>query len=821
MSSIVKMSIDYFADPDRGRPIANGNIYVGIVDKDPEVVAFQKQISVIQEDGSTVEVSQPLNTSKGGVPVYNGSPVTIVVEGDYSLKVTDKHDDQVYYIPQSSALAGQDVVATIDTIQELRDSDLNSLVSAVRVLGYTAKGDGGGGSLRIWTTGGSLGTYVDNGSSIIVPTGGDGSEAWLTPEDYPLSVREGGVVGDGSDESVLLAALDSSVTGVFIDLEGLTILTDTLPTNNFYHNGFIEHSFDDYIYTANELFKHKIANTTILMGEGAGALMPKWVKYKGTLKAYNIEAIGEGSLSKNIDGRNNTAIAKNALFNMEHGRYNIAIGLESQFSCNSDDGAIIRGTRNTSIGSNSARFNVVGYSNCSMGRNAAQSVTDVNFIVAIGAASMSGYAPLGLDNETIENQTPITNGSQTFIGTNAGYESNNEGNAGYGTDCAMHVNISSVVAMGFEAAKNIDVDSFIDGRQKIVVSLSGTYSWVINTISCVVSLHGFTTGNLILASLDGEEANYLAVTVTDPSNFVITTPYTDNKTGTIAITEHIANNVLTPSTGVTAFGRKALKNAKNCHNNVAVGEVVLIVSEGLNNTGIGGLSLTENTLGFQNTGAGYSALRKNTIGNHNTAVGEFAASNTTASDYITAIGKSALRLNVAGGIMDGFSNVSGLGYDCRVSGSNQVQLGDSATTTYAFGAIQDRSDERDKADVAEIPSEYIDFILSIDWKIYKWDYRDDYIIISDDGKTIYQDKDGSKKRTRFHTGCIAQEIKTKADKAGIDFGGYQDHSLLESGSDVKTIGYQEFIPILGQLCQKQQATIDSLIERIEALESKI
>jgi hypothetical protein len=134
MSSIVKLSVEYFADPTKGRPVSNGNIYIGVVDLDPEIESNQKQISVIQEDGTTVEVAQPLKTSPGGVPVYNNSPVTITVSGGYSLKVTNKNGSEVYYVPKSSTLAVEEVITTVDTIQELRDSDIHLLSKTVKVL---------------------------------------------------------------------------------------------------------------------------------------------------------------------------------------------------------------------------------------------------------------------------------------------------------------------------------------------------------------------------------------------------------------------------------------------------------------------------------------------------------------------------------------------------------------------------------------------------------------------------------------------------------------------------------------------------------------
>jgi len=48
-----------------------------------------------------------------------------------------------------------------------------------QVAGYYAAADGGGGPTRVLLTGQPPGTYTDNGGSIIVPTGGNGSAAWL------------------------------------------------------------------------------------------------------------------------------------------------------------------------------------------------------------------------------------------------------------------------------------------------------------------------------------------------------------------------------------------------------------------------------------------------------------------------------------------------------------------------------------------------------------------------------------------------------------------------------------------------------------------
>lgn len=100
--NIVELSPGYYPNTSRGRPLSSADIYVGKPDLDPEIVANQKTLSVQQEDGTIVAVSQPIHTNAGGVPVYSGSPVVLLVEGDYSLKVLDSNGSQVYYVPSTA-----------------------------------------------------------------------------------------------------------------------------------------------------------------------------------------------------------------------------------------------------------------------------------------------------------------------------------------------------------------------------------------------------------------------------------------------------------------------------------------------------------------------------------------------------------------------------------------------------------------------------------------------------------------------------------------------------------------------------------------------
>jgi len=96
MSTKVILPIEYFADPSVGRPISNASIYIGEVDTDPEIVGNQIDVTAHEEDGSTFVIDQPISTGSGGVPLYDGSPIKLTVESDYSIKVLDSLGVQMY-----------------------------------------------------------------------------------------------------------------------------------------------------------------------------------------------------------------------------------------------------------------------------------------------------------------------------------------------------------------------------------------------------------------------------------------------------------------------------------------------------------------------------------------------------------------------------------------------------------------------------------------------------------------------------------------------------------------------------------------------------
>jgi len=268
-------------------------------------------------------------------------------------------------------------------------------------------------------------------------------------------------------------------------------------------------------------------------------------------------------------------------------------------------------------------------------------------------------------------------------------------------------------------------------------------------------------------------------------------------------------------------GKNAGKLNTTGNGNAALGMSALFSNTiGDYNCAGGFYALYSNTSGNNNTAVGVYAIYGNTVGSLNSALGKNALYSNTIGNLNTAVGGNALRYTTTGADNTSYSNCVGLGYDTRVSGDNQVQLGSSTTTTYAYGAVQDRSDARDKTDIRDT-SLGLDFITRLRPVDFRWDMRDDYFDEVEEtdpetGETVTKlvpvAKDGSRKRNRFHHGLIAQEVAQVLAETGLDFGGYQDHNYSGNGEDVLTIGYTELIAPLIKAVQE-------LAERVKALEA--
>lgn len=758
-----------------GTPLSGGKLF------SCEAGTTTPQITYTTAAGDVAHTNPIVLDSAGRVP---SGQIWLVAGDNYKFVLTTAADVQI---------------ASWDNITGINGTGITTNASSVAFTGF--KGQVGTVADLAGDDGSDWIGFEQDGSGAVARSAQDKMRETVSPQDF-------GAVGDGvTDDTAAFDAIENLAENVPVDLCGLMYYVTALPTVKTYFNGYVKYSVDGNTYDARPIPNTNVGNTNVLVGADAGASMPKWVLDKGPLLAYNVTAVGSEALKNNQSGRNNVAIGTRSLYSMQNGRYNVAVGLESQYYCDSDDGALVRGTRNTSIGDNSLRFNVTGRSNQAMGRNAAQCLTDGNFNVALGAAAMGGDAPLALDDTTIVNNTPLTASNITTIGVESGRWANGDGTVAVGYRAAHSVKKGDITAIGDRAAEYIESNSSYNGYELTTGSKSGTFVWSGTSLVLTVAAHGFLAGYQIYATIGSHEAAWYDVSSVTLDTITLTNTFTGTETGSVAITQWVNTTPITAVTDVVAIGRRAAQNGKVCSFGTFVGAFSGANVQGQNNTAVGYLSLNVNANGTNNSALGYSALRLGATGTGNSAVGYFAGASLTG-DNNTALGNSALRIMQDGSLATSISNATGVGYNACVSGSSQVQLGSSSTTTYAYGAVQDRSDVRDKADVQDtkLGLAFIERLRPVD---YKWDYRDDYFIQDDEGNLVPVPKDGSKKRNRFHHGLIAQDVKRVCEELGIDFGGYQDHAI-NGGCDVKSIGYTELIAPLIKAVQELSARVKEL-----------
>ncbi|MAF43479.1 MAG: hypothetical protein CMI54_04820 [Parcubacteria group bacterium] len=221
--SLVTPSIVYFPDPTKGRPVFNGQIFIGEPDLDPEIPANQKQATLRLEDGSLVNVGQPVLTGPGGTVSYNGSYAVLTTDGDFSLTVLNAQGSRVYYIPNNENIFD---ASQIGIVIEGSSTNLQSYLENRQVADYTelralastdpdegiidgtvifVTNDGIAGQFVVKT-----GTVTDDAGTLIVFT--DDSNRYaervdfdaVTPEMFGAAGDNNGTVGNGTDDSTAI-----------------------------------------------------------------------------------------------------------------------------------------------------------------------------------------------------------------------------------------------------------------------------------------------------------------------------------------------------------------------------------------------------------------------------------------------------------------------------------------------------------------------------------------------------------------------------------------------------------------------------------------
>ena len=216
-----------FTDTD-GTPLESGYIYIGEANLNP----ITNPITVSWDLAGLYPAAQPIRTI-GGYPSRNGTPGILYVNAgafeDYSILIQDKHQDQVTFVRSALATSGGLGGNTVDIIDDLRT--IQGYDQPIYVRGHSTIGDGGEGKFE-WIDGAAPGTYVDDDGITIVPTGGDGSGAWIRSYSGAVNIQWFGAIGDysggtGTDNTTAIqAAIDADYE--IIVPAGFYLISDTI-----------------------------------------------------------------------------------------------------------------------------------------------------------------------------------------------------------------------------------------------------------------------------------------------------------------------------------------------------------------------------------------------------------------------------------------------------------------------------------------------------------------------------------------------------------------------------------------------------------------
>ena len=542
---------------------------------------------------------------------------------------------------------------------------------------------------------------------------------------------------------------------------------------------------------------------------GTGALKSLDENY-GTGPSASIIALGYEAMGSMTQIKTSIAIGGRALGDTLISRDNIAIGGQALQQTQSDspdyDQSKKQGTRNVAIGGLAGYFNVKGWGHTLIGRGAGQCLEAGNGLVAIGASAAGGAAPIGLTGD-IENGSPWNvSGTDVIktvlVGHSAGTLSTAKNVVAVGGSALLENKKSDYnTAVGANALSSLDKGTGPKGGTEVPANITGTYTQSGSVLTMNIVGHTLAVGDTAQIRLldgasqtfQGDRAYCQVASVPNANTFTVVHPISRTASGTSLY-----------------LGKETTAQIATNPENVAVGfNSAAAMLTGSENTFVGSSSAPAATVATRSTVVGKQALFRATSLDRATTLGYYAAGFIGgAATEVTAVGANALRGKIDGSTLtESWSNITGIGSGSAVSGADQVQLGNSSSTTYVYGTVQNRSDARDKADVRDTTLG-LDFINELRPVDYKWDMRDDYFEEDEEGNRTPVARDGSKKRSRYHHGVIAQELPS-------EFGGVQDHSV-NGGSDVLSVGYDEFIAPLIKAVQELSAEVTELKAQLAA-----
>lgn len=192
------------------KAISNGKVYIGEVDKDPLNPSQQIQVYVVDETGSNVPVSQPIQLNAGGYLVYNGQVSKFITLEPYSIVVLNSVNAEMWRVDDISKVDPDNITAS---------------------------------NVRDTTNGGSVQDFIDKvegGDLTVIATGTTTPRSLGERFADVVNVKDFGAKGDGesNDTEAIKAAINSDLGAVYFPkgtylvesiitpISGMTLIAD-------------------------------------------------------------------------------------------------------------------------------------------------------------------------------------------------------------------------------------------------------------------------------------------------------------------------------------------------------------------------------------------------------------------------------------------------------------------------------------------------------------------------------------------------------------------------------------------------------------------
>lgn len=267
-----------FVDPINGKPLSAGDVYFGRIDSDPKnQPANRINVYAVQDNGSEVLLSQPIQLNGAGQPQYSGSVKQIKVElyageSAYAIQVFSRKGAQKGYSPRVYSMLDLQSLAGPASTVVIAGVMAKDLVSRVNFKSFVELGgvaDGVTDNRAAYVA--AINSAAADGFTLVFTRGIYGFSDWIPlTSNLRMAFEEGAelklLATTGPIGGFVIGGLSYPSAATIIPLDNCHIVNPTIDCNNLVgENGFSSASANG-LYIYNPTIKNCIRSDVALGG---------------------------------------------------------------------------------------------------------------------------------------------------------------------------------------------------------------------------------------------------------------------------------------------------------------------------------------------------------------------------------------------------------------------------------------------------------------------------------------------------------------------------------------------------------------------------